>query len=136
MKQFFSIFTNSKATVMRFVFLILSIFLGHLLNAQNSFYGFSGIDTENGLSNNSVNSILQDSRGYMWFSTYYGLNRYNGYSIKNFYSTSDKEETLSSNFITKLIEDNNGDIWVGTKFGLNRFDKDTEKFKRYWADPR
>ncbi len=102
--------------------------------AQYPQYGYNGLDTENGLSNNSVNCILQDSRGYMWFSTYYGLNRYNGYEVKTFYSTSDKEETLSSNFITQLQEDNNGNIWVGTKFGLNKFDKDTERFTRYWAD--
>jgi signal transduction histidine kinase/DNA-binding response OmpR family regulator/streptogramin lyase len=70
----------------------------------------------------------------MWFSTYYGLNKYNGYDITTFYSTSDKEETLTSNFITQLLEDNDGDIWVGTKFGLNKYDKDTEKFTRYWAN--
>ncbi|WP_430814889.1 hybrid sensor histidine kinase/response regulator transcription factor [Carboxylicivirga sp. RSCT41] len=115
----------------------LSVFLLFFANAaqtQNSQFDFNGLDTENGLSNNSVNCIIQDSRGYMWFSTYYGLNRYNGYEIKTFYSTSDKEETLSSNFITQLIEDHKGNIWVGTKFGLNKFDKDTERFKRYWAD--
>ncbi len=114
-----------------FAALLISFFS---INAQVTHYGYNGLDTENGLSNNSVNCILQDSRGYMWFSTYYGLNRYNGYDIKTFYSTSDKEETLSSNFITQLIEDNEGDIWVGTNFGLNKYDKDTEKFTRYWAN--
>ncbi|MCU4157713.1 response regulator [Carboxylicivirga sp. A043] len=112
----------------------LLLLILHTPDAQNTRFGYNGLDTENGLSNNSVNCIIQDSRGYMWFSTYYGLNRYNGYDIKTYYSTSEKEETLSSNFITKLTEDNNGNIWVGTKFGLNKFDKDTERFKRYWAD--
>ncbi|MBR8534878.1 response regulator [Carboxylicivirga sediminis] len=104
------------------------------IKAQYSQYGFNGLDTENGLSNNSVNGILQDSRGYMWFSTYYGLNRYNGYDIKTYFSTTDKETSLTSNFITQLLEDNDGNIWVGTKFGLNKYDKDTESFTRYWAD--
>ncbi|WP_289053432.1 hybrid sensor histidine kinase/response regulator transcription factor [Carboxylicivirga marina] len=113
-----------------FLFIIISL----PSYSQTGTYGFNGLDTENGLSNNSVNGIMQDSRGYMWFSTYYGLNRYNGYEIKSFYSTSDKEESLTSNYITNLQEDNNGNIWVGTNFGLNKYDKDTEKFKRYWAD--
>ena len=104
------------------------------LSGQSSYFGHNSLDTENGLTNNSVNCILQDSKGYMWFSTYYGLNRYNGYDITSFYSSSDQKETLSSNFINTLLEDNAGNIWVGTAFGLNKFNKDTEKFKRYMAE--
>ncbi|TRX70299.1 two-component regulator propeller domain-containing protein [Carboxylicivirga sp. M1479] len=114
--------------------LLLFLFSVSIASAQFSQMALSGLDTENGLSNNSVNAILQDSKGYMWFSTYYGLNRYNGYEITNYYSAPDNEETLSSNFITKLVEDNNGDIWVGTCFGLNKYNQNTESFKRYWAD--
>jgi len=114
--------------------LCLLFFSGNTLFSQSSYYGNNSLDTENGLTNNSVNYILQDSKGYMWFSTYYGLNRYNGYNITSFYSTSEQEETLSSNFINTLLEDNTGNIWVGTAFGLNKFDKDTEKFTRYLVD--
>ncbi|WP_439183495.1 hybrid sensor histidine kinase/response regulator transcription factor [Carboxylicivirga taeanensis] len=121
--------------MLRILIVIFSVLIfSTSIQAHYSHYGFNSLDTENGLTNNTVNCILQDSRGYMWFSTYYGLNRYNGYDIKTFYSTSDKEETLTSNFITKLVEDNEGNIWVGTKFGLNKYHKDTEKFTRYWAN--
>ncbi len=112
---------------------ILSVSFNGLFS-QPSYYGHNSLDTENGLTNNSVNYILQDSKGYMWFSTYYGLNRYNGYDITSFYSISDQEETLSSNFINNLLEDNDGNIWVGTAVGLNKFSKDTEKFKRYMVE--
>ncbi|WP_430810004.1 MULTISPECIES: hybrid sensor histidine kinase/response regulator transcription factor [unclassified Carboxylicivirga] len=121
---------------MRYTILILLVYFLYAptLSAQTQPYYFSGLDTENGLSNNSVNEIMQDRHGYMWISTYYGLNRYNGYEVNTYFSISEDESTLSSNFITCLQEDNNGDLWVGTKFGLNVRDKDTEKFTRFWAD--
>ncbi|SFF73481.1 hybrid sensor histidine kinase/response regulator transcription factor [Sunxiuqinia elliptica] len=121
---------------LKFLISLLSLISCFSVYANENYTGFSGLDTENGLSNNSVNCILQDSRGYMWFSTYYGLNRYDGYNIISFYSISEKEETLSSNFTTKLIEDEHGHLWIGTKFGLNKFNKDTERFKRYWANTK
>ncbi len=121
--------------IVKFQFIILVLlsisFAGY---GQKSVYRYSKLDIDDGLTNNSINSIIQDSRGYIWFGTYYGLNRYNGYEIKNYYNESDNPHSVSDNFTTSLLEDIDGNIWVGTKFGLNRFDKNTEKFSRYLVD--
>lgn len=72
---------------------------------------------ENGLSNNAVTSIFQDSRGFMWFGTFDGLNRYDGYSFKVFRNRLGDSSSLVNNWITAINEDNDGNIWVGTKRG-------------------
>lgn len=62
----------------------------NLLKAQNDQFQFSRLDINNGLSHNQVNSILKDSKGFMWFGTLSGLNRYDGYKFKIFkHSSSD-----------------------------------------------
>nr|WP_321410181.1 two-component regulator propeller domain-containing protein [uncultured Carboxylicivirga sp.] len=114
-------------------FLLVSI-LSVSAYSQFSQYRFESLDTDDGLSNNSVNSILQDSRGYIWFGSYYGLNRYDGYEINTFYHKHDESNTISDNFITSLAEDDEGDIWIGTKFGLNRFHHDTEQISTFYVD--
>jgi len=113
------------------LFFFLLFFLAHPLLSQKITFRYNELAVEDGMSNNSVSSILQDSKGFMWFGTYYGLNRYNGYEFENFYSDINNPHSLSSNFVTALLEDKNGDLWVGTKMGLNRFDKDSEMFSPF-----
>ncbi|MCU4175923.1 two-component regulator propeller domain-containing protein [Carboxylicivirga sp. N1Y90] len=106
----------------------------HTTAGQTSLYRYSSIDIDNGLTNNSVNTIIQDTRGYIWLGSYYGLNRYNGYEIETFYNDANNPNSLSDNFVTALLEDTNGDMWVGTKFGLNHYNTNTEQFKSYLVD--
>ena len=113
------------------LFLLILFFLTTSVLSQKITFRYSELAVEDGMSNNSVSTILQDSKGFMWFGTYYGLNRYNGYEFENFYSDINEPHSLSSNFVTALLEDKNGDIWVGTKMGLNRFDKDSELFSPF-----
>lgn len=86
---------------------------------------------DEGLSNNTVTSIIQDRDGYLWFGTFNGLNRYDGYSMKQ-YNFALGSSGLSSNVIFKLFEDKNGFIWVGTEAGLNRIDTNTGKIDVYF----
>ncbi len=79
---------------------------------------------------------MQDSRGFMWFTTRAGLCRYDGYNVKIFrYDPADS--TTISDIYTKstISEDSNGFIWIGTTNGLNKFDPVTETFTRYFRDP-
>jgi len=85
------------------------------------------IKLERGLSQNWVYSILQDRYGYMWFGTWDGLNRYDGYNFVT-YNTKDG---LSDHAIYTLLEDDEGIIWIGTDKGFNRFDRKTNTFKKY-----
>ena len=99
-------------------------------------YRITRIGTEQGLSEGHVYCVLQDSRGFMWFGTRDGLNRYDGYEFKIYRHNPDDVNSISNNFIYVLWEDADGDLWIGTNGGgLNRFDRTLERFIRYRHDP-
>lgn len=102
---------------------------------QNGHSRFENFTTEHGLTQNSVLCILQDNEGYMWFGTYSGLNRFDGYNFKRFEHTPDDSTTLSNNFIRTICQDLDGNIWVGTANGLNRYNSEKECFERYYHVP-
>jgi signal transduction histidine kinase/ligand-binding sensor domain-containing protein len=98
---------------------------------------FDHITTREGLSQSTVNYILQDHNGFLWFATNDGLNKYDGYSFK-IYRHNDKDRTsLSSNDIIFLLEDNKGYLWIvnGSRTGLDRFDPENETFDNFRHDP-
>ena len=93
---------------------------------------FSHLDVDDGLSGNSVRAILQDRQGFMWFGTWNGLNRYDGYTFKVYKRDPDNANSLSDNLVTAICEDESGTLWLGTGAGeLNRFDPRTETFTHY-----
>jgi len=82
-----------------------------------------------GLSQNSIYCILQDSKGYMWFGTWDGLNMYDGYNFRVFKAgMTEAYAKLSNQTIQSLFEDNEGLIWVGTSKGINSYNRKTGKF--------
>ncbi len=96
---------------------------------QNENIKFKHLSSDNGLSQNFVSCILQDKKGFMWFGTKDGLNRYDGYSFVVYQNDPFDTTTISDNFITSLLEDSRGYIWVGTlNGGLNLFERETETF--------
>ena len=90
---------------------------------------------EDGLSQSSVFAILQDNRGMMWFGTWDGLNRYDGYRFTIYKYDPHNPQSLSNNEIRALHEDSQGVHWVGTMKGLNRSDREKESFIRYTHNP-
>lgn len=93
---------------------------------------FNQLTVEDGLSNNIVNSVIQDKYGFMWFATEDGLNRYDGYGFKIFRQDPEESNTISDNSIWALIEDSQGNIWIGTKAGgLDKYDPIAEKFSHW-----
>jgi signal transduction histidine kinase/ligand-binding sensor domain-containing protein/AraC-like DNA-binding protein len=110
-----------------FIFLIILCALDSFSQRLN----FSHLTINDGLSQNAVFAILQDSKGFMWFGTKDGLNRYDGYAFKVFQHNPFDSATLSANYITALFEDSRGLIWVGTHSGgLNFFRRESESFYR------
>jgi diguanylate cyclase (GGDEF)-like protein len=87
-----------------------------------------------GLSQSSVNCSFQDHRGFMWFGTEDGLNRFDGYSFTVYRSDPATAGTLSNNFIWAAEEDAEGALWVGTEAGLNRLPPGTTRFTRLRHD--
>ena len=81
-------------------------------------YYFKNLSIRNGLSQNTVNAILQDRKGFMWLGTKDGLNRYDGLSFRKFKHDAANPRSIGNSFITSLYEDFNGNIWVGTDAGV------------------
>ncbi len=93
---------------------------------------FDTIGIEEGLSQSSVHVTFQDSRGFLWFGTEDGLNRYDGYNFKVYKHDPDNDHSISDGWINAITEDQNGYLWIGTRLGgLNRYDPLTDEFVRY-----
>ncbi|PCJ88194.1 MAG: hypothetical protein COA57_03700 [Flavobacteriales bacterium] len=99
---------------------------------QNDFIRFDRISIKNGLSQSTVNCILQDAKGFMWFGTQDGLNRFDGYRFKVFYHHSQDTSSLADNYVRALYEDRNGNLWVGTDNGLSKFNPELQTFETFY----
>ncbi|UCF64580.1 MAG: response regulator [bacterium] len=95
---------------------------------------FQYLTSEDGLSNNCVQCIVQDKQGFMWFGTSDGLNRWDGYNFKIFTHNAFDSNSISGNYIYSLYNDSTGRIWIGTNQGLNNYDPITETIIRYQHD--
>jgi ligand-binding sensor domain-containing protein/signal transduction histidine kinase len=103
--------------------------------SQKQHIQFEHIGTSMGLSQSNVACIFQDSRGFMWFGTEDGLNKYDGYKFTVYKYNADNNNSLSNNAVTSIAEDGNGNLWLATwGGGLNMFDWKKEKFTRYHSD--
>jgi signal transduction histidine kinase/ligand-binding sensor domain-containing protein/AraC-like DNA-binding protein len=100
---------------------------------QNINYRVQHITTEEGLSQNTVDCILKDSHGFMWFGSWNGLNRFDGYTFR-IYKSDNSISGLTSNFIYSLAEDKNGNIWIATRNGLNCLNYSTNKVTRLYSN--
>ncbi|GAA0549356.1 hybrid sensor histidine kinase/response regulator transcription factor [Chitinophaga japonensis] len=105
----------------------------HAGYAQYDPSGYLGIGQ--GLSNNSVTCIHRDQLGFMWFGTYDGLNRFDGYAFKTFRNRLHDTASLINNRIVVIAEDSLGYIWVGTKHGINRYDQRSGSFFPVYFQP-
>jgi ligand-binding sensor domain-containing protein len=92
---------------------------------------FTRLSTEDGLSQTRVSQIVQDNRGFIWFGTQYGLNRYDGYKFKVFVHDPLRANSLGGTFVTALFQDHAGFLWIGCASSLDRFDPITETFTHY-----
>lgn len=91
----------------------------------------SPLTIDQGLSQNSVNCILQDQRGFIWIGTTEGLNRFDGIDFKVYKSGPQWNRSLSGNWIRCIHEEREGILWIGTNLGLNRFDIRSNTVSRY-----
>ncbi len=97
-------------------------------------YIFTYLTLENGMAQNTVDYIYRDSRGFMWFATWNGLNRFDGYGFIR-YDTQSKENAINSLFVRALVEDYHNQLWVGTEDGVNVIDIYSGEVKRFDTYP-
>ncbi len=119
----------------KLLWMVLAIFLGSSTSSiaqRRGSTNFVRLGTEQGLSQSFVGSILQDSRGFMWFGTQEGLNKYDGYTFVAFKHKPKDSTSISSNYIYDVAEDDNGDIWVATGMGCDKYIRKKNIFKHYY----
>ncbi len=110
----------------------LFLFLfSHISFSQNYPQTIINLGIEDGLSQATVNCIVQDKKGFIWIGTQDGLNRYDGYRVVSFIHKPDDMTSLSNNYVNQVIIDHQDDLWILTPSGLDKFDYQTEKFIHY-----
>lgn len=114
----------------------LLVILANNVNGQPNPLVFEHLTIDDGLSMNTVSSIIQDKQGYLWFATNDGLNRFDGYSFYVLKNQKNNPNSLSDNYVTDLALDNAGNIWIATNNGgVNKFDIKTEKITVFNSTP-
>ena len=114
---------------MKYFVLYLLLFFGFSPRGYSQDYPVKFLDISDGLSNNSVTTIFQDSDGYMWFGTYDGLNRYDGYNFKVFRNRINDKKSLPFNTIYNIEGDLQKNLWIGGSNGLCIYNKTNAVFQ-------
>jgi len=117
----------------RFVVCLLLAIIWQNNFAQYSTLKFDYLTIQQGLSSNNNNVIFQDSKGFMWFGSYEGLNKYDGYSMRVYRKEPQNDNSISYDYINSVAEDKNGYLWIATSNGLNRFDRYSDIFTRFYS---
>ncbi len=110
---------------------ILIMWVAVLFPVHGENYNFTHLNSNNGLSHNQANSIVQDEEGYIWIGTRNGLAKYDGYSMEVYYHEQTDSCSLCNNFVQKLYTDSRGRLWALTPFGVCRYRPETDDFKCY-----
>lgn len=113
-----------------YILLCLSFYSIVSFSQGYSNFHFKKLQVDNGLSANFVFCIMQDTKGFMWFGTKDGLNKFDGNSCKVFRYNPQKEKTIGNNIIHCMIEADNNKLYVGTEAGLYIMDIADETFEK------
>lgn len=130
----YSSLNNIKKRFSIILFSLAVLISGNIFpqNLQYNKIVFERLSIENGLSQITVHSILKDSKGFLWFGTEDGLNRYDGNNFVIYQNDINDTNSISDNFVWSLFEDSEKNIWIGTNGGgLNRYSYETNSFTHY-----
>jgi ligand-binding sensor domain-containing protein/signal transduction histidine kinase len=136
MNSYYLNFLN-KITLILFL-LVLNQFVSPVfIFGQKRNFEFEHLSSEDGLSQNSVVKIFQDSRNFLWFATWDGMNRYDGYKFKIYKSSPSDSTSISGQGFSSICEDKFGYIWFGSlDGGVSKYNQQTDSFKRYKFNPK
>ena len=123
---------NRKSGVLFFVkrciVILFILFTGINVTAQQLLLKFSYLTVDNGLSHMAVHGVIQDRHGFIWVATMFGLDRYDGYTVKRFYNTNVPRRNAFNNRIYGICLDEHNRIWLCSEDGIQVFDPETEKY--------
>ncbi len=120
--------THYLKAILSFLFLFFSS--TYIMAEKHSFF-FTPIGNENGLTENTITDLFQDSEGYIWIGTDNGLFRYDGYSCKVYRNRPGNTNTLGDNSISCIEEDSRHDIWVITRHHVHRIERKSQQIHKY-----
>src|SRR6266852_5380382 len=127
---------NSLSSISLQIFSLYWIVAPAIIFPQSPAPKFEHLSLEQGLSGSIVTSIVQDRQGFMWFATYEGLDRFDGYNFLVFLNDPSDSASLSSNVLQKILISRDGTLWIATREeGLNRFDREKQRFQVFRHDP-
>jgi len=115
---------------MRKSIVLILFFIMRCLAGSSQQYFFSGYSISDGLSQSVVNCIFQDSKGYLWFGTQNGLNKFNGYAFEVFTCNPGDSNSITNNWINGIAEDKDANLWIATKGGLVKYVRKEKRFMR------
>ena len=129
----FAYVVNRPSTGLRVwqLFTLLLFGLPTFLQSQGRDITVDHLSDAQGLLGKEVHCIIQDKRGFMWFGTESGLNKYDGYSITSFKHDPSNPSSIVNAMVQSLCEDSQGMLWVGTWQGLEKFDRASNTFSHY-----
>ena len=110
---------------------LLTCFILVQLRASGNSFTFRKYQVNNGLSENTVQAILQDRQGFLWFGTKDGLNRFDGKEYRIFRNNPLNNGSIGNNFIRTIHEDSNGRLWIGTDNKIFIYNTATENFSPF-----
>lgn len=126
--------TTAMVSIVKYLILVTGVVLNAFpnLHSREKQIDFEHLMSEHGLSSSTIYCIFQDNKGFLWFGTSDGLNKYDGYDFKTYRHQPENSQSLSENVVRTIIEDQAGNLWIGTfGGGVNRFDPGMENFKHY-----
>jgi signal transduction histidine kinase/ligand-binding sensor domain-containing protein/DNA-binding response OmpR family regulator len=123
-----------KNVIRPILFVIFFLVSFHHIYPQNSNITFEHFSIDQGLYETNITSVIQDNIGFLWFGTWSGIEKYDGYNFTTYKNNPDNSNRFDNLFVNTLYEDSEGNIWMGTWHGLEKFDKSSGVFTHYKPD--
>src|SRR3990170_2033691 len=135
LRSFFNCFYRGLKTSMqmsaRNCLIPLHVFIFSSAFCQQADLKFKHLSSRDGLSQDHVNAIFKDHKGFMWFATDEGLNRYDGYNFSSYKHDPENINTISNSFVYDIAEDSQHNLWIATASGLDKLDRKKDRFIHY-----
>ena len=116
-------------------FILFFLFLQLQIYPQTSNITFEHFSVAQGMNEPLIEHVIQDRNGYIWFASWGGLEKFDGYKFKLYEHDPNNPQSIDKAFVQTLYEDRDGIIWVGTFNGLEKFDKEKDSFTHYSPHP-
>lgn len=112
-------------------YIVILFFVVHHSNGQQKDYNFINFSSKNGLASNTINAILKDKYGFMWFGTEDGLNRFDGLNFTVYRHKDNDSTSIGRGAVMAMVEDKEGNLWVGTSITLSVYNRSLNNFTNY-----